>query len=147
MDPRESREKYRMRLAQKRKLFTDYSNATRCLKQSLEEKNEKQSAACIKQRTRIIHKIQKTNKTIDNETKKTGSNIHLFHDAEIINIQNEIRTLMAQGSTLDKECAQLARIERDAIKAELLNLRKNRSRAGGYRKNAYHPSRFVDIRN
>jgi hypothetical protein len=65
MDTEISYDRYRTLLAQKKSLFNDYNETTSCLKQSLEEKNDNQLKACIENRQRIMHRIDRIKKSID----------------------------------------------------------------------------------
>ena len=144
MDPGVSYDRYRTLLAEKKSLFTDYNEITRCLKQSLEEKNDNQLKACLENRHRIMHRIERMNRSIGSETNNLESDSAKFSKAEIISMQKEIKMLMDNSSSIEKECMNLVLIERNGIKDELLRLRDNRNKTGSYKMNAYTPARFVD---
>ena len=114
------------------------------MKQSLEEKNDDQLKACLENRQRIMHRIDRMNKSIDSETKNPENDSAKFSKADIISIQKEIEMLMDNSSNIEKECMNLVLIEKNGIKDELLRFRENRNRTGVYKMRANTPARFVD---
>ena len=144
MAPGVSYDRYRTLLAEKKSLFNDYNETTRCLKESLEEKNDTQLKACLKHRQRIMNRIDHINKSIDSETKKLENGSAEFKRVEVISIQKDIEMLMDNSSNIEKECMNLMLIEKNGMKEELFRFRKNRSRTVVYKMRSHAPARFVD---
>ena len=144
MDTEISYDRYRTFLAEKKSLFNDYNETTLCLKQNLEERNDKQLKACLENRHRIINRIDRINRSIDSETDNPENESAKFSKAEIISMQKEIKTLMDNSLIVEKECMNLVSIEKNGIKDELLRFRENRNRTGVYKMRANTPARFVD---
>ena len=144
MDTEFSYDRYFTLLAEKKSLFIDYNETTRCLKQSLEEKSDNQLKTFLENRHRIMHRIDRINKSINSGTKNLENDSVIFRKAEIISIQKEIEILMDNSLNIEKECMDLVLREKNEIKDDILSHRQNHRRNIGYQNFGSGVAKYID---
>jgi len=149
MDIEEIRKKYSSLLREKVDMLNKYLLFTSKIKEKLYSKNISGVYVHIKERQDVINEINRIDKEIEKFNQKNDPLIKesLNYIRTSFKVYYEdIKRILESISKLDRECIDLAKVENDYLKSEILKLQDSRRAAEKYRPLPDQHPRFLDIR-
>lgn len=137
------------RLKEKIELLSSYKLATSKIKETLESKDLRRLDHHLKERQRLIDKIEQVDKEVDMLTRENGFSIERLSEKArdlFKGYVDQIRDVLESLSGLDKGCLELARTEHDSVKSEILKIQQGRRVVNGYRPARCQTPRFLDMK-
>lgn len=141
-------DQYRDLLEQKIRLVTDYKDATREIKDTLNQNNSAMLRGGIQKRQQLIKRIDGVDDRIRalnirySHTHGDSGKLDHIIAAQIKNIEQMLGSIAA----MDGNCVCLAESERDNMKRTILHDQQKRKGTKGYRPSGAGRAKFVDTR-
>ncbi|NVL89819.1 MAG: hypothetical protein HWN69_02320 [Desulfobacterales bacterium] len=137
------------RLKEKIELLSSYKLATSKIKETLELKDLRRLGRYLKERQRLIDKIEQIDKEVNMLTRENGFSIEKLSEKArdlFRGYVDRIRDVLESLSGIDKGCLDLARTEHDSVKSEILKIQQGRRVVNGYRQARRQTPRFLDMK-
>ncbi len=141
--------KYCSRLKEKIRLLDSFAQATSKVKDAIDSKDISQTALHVKERQGIIDRIERIDTEIRQFLLRDGFSIEEVSNKTkdlVRTYLDQIKTMLKSLADVDKECLALAEIEYDALKSDILDVRRGRGVAKGYRGTCQQSPRFLDMK-
>jgi len=149
MNIEERCKQYCGRLKAKVQLLDAFKLATAKMKEILDSKDMPRMALHVKERQRIIDRIERIDREANQFVQGDSFSIEKLSNKakDVVRSHwDQMKTTLASLADVDKECLALAEAEHEALKSDILKVRLGLGVAKSYRGTCHQGARFLDLK-